>query len=709
MTLICFFALLVFSAIAFLIYKKSNGIKAFNKRVALAILAIIIFCIGLEVSIFNINHYTTKNYEATDLSHFLGETADHNGEYTLLGNKEIEFPEINTEIENIKIVLGNDAPPAVNVTVYLTDEANEYYFGTPSRTIYKDVNKSNYIAVAASGASTHLKLRFDCEEYVLKVKSVSINEKRDFDFSFVRLGILTAILLLLYIFRPSSPLYKTKLTEAKDSKSSFIAGFMAVQCVIFMIIGTLNPLFLGWSNYENGLKFEPLRMENHNQYDELAQAFLQGKTYIDNNDIPESLLNMENPYDTTARSLNAQLTGDHYRWDVAFYNGHYYVYFGIVPLLLMYLPFRAIFDAPFPSAFGIIGFATIFALGVFKLLQIIAEKRFKNLSIGVYLLTALGLINCCGTMFLVKRPDFYSVPIICAMSFVVWGIYWWIKGRDSEKKQNIYLFIGSLCCALAVGCRPQSVLMCAVALPLFWEFLFKNKKIATSKGIKNLIVLGLPFIVVASGIMYYNFIRFGSPFDFGSGYNLTTNDVTRRGFEIGRTGLGIFTYLFQTPNFTATFPFIENVSIQTNYVGKTIYEYCFGGLITCTPVLWFIAALPKAKGSLKKHKLFGFTIITLLVGLATVIADAQAGGLLQRYFSDFGYIFFIATAIIIFAIFNNVNTEETNKIFTSLLFISTIFSIVYTFCLVFSVADVTIDTKNPATYGYIKHLVEFWL
>ena len=709
MIFICIFALLFFSAIAFLIYKRSKSTKLFNKRVALAILAIIIFCVGLEVSIFNISYYTTKNYEATDLTHFLGEVTDHNGEYTLLGDKEIDFPEIDTKIENIKIVLGNDAPPVVRITVYPTDEANEYYFGTPSRTIYKDVDNSQYISVATSGVSSHLKLRFDCEEYVLKVKSVSINEKRDFYFSFVRLGILTAILLLLYIFRPSSPLYKTKLRDAKDSKVSFIAGFMALQCVIFMVIGTLNPLFLGWSNYENGLKFEPLPMENHNQYDELAQAFLQGKTYIDNNDIPESLLNMENPYDTTARSLSAQLTGDHYRWDVAFYNGHYYVYFGIVPLLLMYLPFRAVFDAPFPSAFGIIAYATIFALGVFKLLEIIAEKNFKKLSIGAYLLTALSFINCCGAMFLVKRPDFYSIPIICAMAFIVWGIYWWLKGRDSKNKQNLYLFIGSLCCALAVGCRPQSVLMCALALPLFWDFFFKNKKIATSKGIKNLLVLGVPFVVVASGIMYYNFIRFDSPFDFGSGYNLTTNDVTRRGFEIGRTGLGIFTYLFQTPNFTATFPFIEKATIETNYVGKTIYEYCFGGLITCTPVLWFIGALSKAKDSLKKHNLLGFTIVTLLIGFSTVIADTQAGGLLQRYFSDFGYIFFIAASLVIFAIFNNVNTEETNKIFTSLLFISTIFSIVYTFCLVFSVADVTIDTKNPATYGYIKHLVEFWL
>ena len=709
MIIVCLIAFIIFSFSAFFVYKKSEKNKDVAHKCVGALIAAIIFCVGLEVSVFNINYYTTQSYDAVDLSRYISEIPDQNGEYTLVGDKEIEIPELNEEIENIKIVLGTGAPASADVTLYLTDEANEYYYIATDKTIYTGVENSQFINVSASGASSHIKLRFDTDEYILKIKSLSINEKRDFNFSFVRLAILVAVFILIYLFKPSSPLHKMKLRASEDTKNSLVIGFLALQCALFIIIGTLNPLFLGFTNGVDGFQFVPLGMTHHNQYDELAQAILQGKTYIDNNDIPQSLLDMENPYDSVARSVASQMSGDSYRWDVAFYNGHYYVYFGIVPLLLMYLPFRALFNAPFPSAFGIIIFASIFALGVFKLLGYVAQKKFKNISVGTYLLTSLAFINTCGAMFLVKRPDFYSVPIICAMAFVVWGIFLWFKGRDAEKKQNMYLLLGSLCCALAVGCRPQGVLMCAVALPLFWEFFFNNKRIATSKGIKNLVAAGLPFVVVASGIMYYNFIRFGSPFDFGSGYNLTTNDVTRRGFEIGRTGLGIFTYLFQTPNFTATFPFIDDASIHTNYAGKTISEYCFGGLITCTPVLWFLGALPKVKNKLKENKLFTFTVVTLLIGIATVIADTQAGGLLQRYFSDFGYIFFIAASVVIFAVFDNVNTEESYKNITLLLFISTIFSMVYTICLVFSVADVTIDVTRPQLFGYIKHLVEFWL
>lgn len=709
MIFLCVFIFIVFTAISALICKKFSNPQSPSTKTAAFFVAVIIFCIGLELSVFNVNFYSTSKYTSTDLSSYLEESKTENGEYTILSNQKLEFSEINTEINNIKIVLGENAPDVVTAYVYLTDEANQYYFSTPERTIYKNVEKSQYINVSTAGKSSHLMISLNCGDTVFNVKSISVNEKRDFDFSAGRVLFLVCVLWLAFLFRPSSHLYKRKLIDSGESTKNYIAGLLTLQCVVFIIIGTLNPTFLGVDYTEDGIELVPLGFEHHNQYDELAQAILDGKTYIDNNDIPQSLLDLENPYDRTARMVAQDESGDHYRWDVAFYNGHYYVYFGIVPLLIMYLPCRALFDAPFPSAFGIIGFAIIFALGVFKLLELIASKHFRKISLGTYLLTALCFINCCGAMFLVKRPDFYSIPIICAMAFVIWGLYFWFKGKDSTKKQNLYFILGSLCCALAVGCRPQSVLICAVAVPLFAGYLLKNKYILSKKGIVNTVALATPFVIVAACIMYYNFIRFGSPFDFGSSYNLTTNDVTKRGFDIGRTGLGIFTYLFQTPQFTATFPFIKSVNIDTNYVGKTISEICFGGLITCTPVLWFTGALYKVRNTLKEKKLLGISLVLLLVGIATVIADTQAGGLLQRYFSDFGYIFFLLATLVIYGLYEQNEREESHKNLNTLLFISTILSVFYTLCLVFSQADVTIDTQRPELFGEIKHLVEFWL
>lgn len=708
MIAVCIIGLLFTIISSLVIYLMSKRQKNFIKSCAMAVVAMVILSLGLEATLFNINYYTTAKNTPVDQSEQMKDNLNENGSYSIDGTTGIEFKNINTKIKNIKIDLTQNNSHKVTLRLQLTDEANQFYYTTPQKEIYPSVEKSEYINIHTSGDSKKILIQFDNEDAV-EINSVTINTQRPFEFSLVRVLIVMGILILLYIFRPSSPIYKHKYSEAKNLRYNLTVAFLALECIILVFVGTMNPSFLGFDITDDGIVFSELAYKHHNQYDELAQAILQGKTYIDNNDVPQSLIDMDNPYDTTARYFTSSLTGDTYRWDVAYFEGHYYVYFGIVPLLLMYLPFRAIVDAPFPSAVGIIIFAFIFAIGVFKLLGIICEKKFKNVSVGTFLLTALATVNCCGVMFLVKRPDFYSVPIMTGLAFVIWGIFLWIKGLNTEKLRNLFFVAGSLCLALSVGCRPQLVLVCALALPIFAKYFFTEKKIATKKGLMNILVLAVPFVIVAAGIMYYNYIRFGSVTDFGSGYNLTTNDVTRRGFDFGRTGLGIFTYLFQTPQFTATFPYIKPVEIDTQYMGKTIYEFCFGGLITSLPVLWFTGALPKAYRTLRQKGVAGFVITLLTIGLALVIADTQAGGLLQRYYSDFGIVFFLAAAIIIFALFEKNNLKQCHINLNTLLLISTILSIVYTITLVFSVADVTIDTQNPTLYAKILHLVEFWI
>ena len=126
-------------------------------------------------------------------------------------------------------------------------------------------------------------------------------------------------------------------------------------------------------------------------------------------------------------------------------------------------------------------------------------------------------------------------------------------------------------------------------------------------------------------------------------------------------------------------------------------------------MLWSLFCLPSAKAYLKEKRLYSLTITLLCVAIANVVVNTQAGGLLQRYFSDFGYIFILAASLIIFSLLDNLKSAESNKTANTLLLISTILSAVYTICLVFSVADGTIDTQNPVLYGKIMHMVEFWL
>lgn len=709
MSILCITLTLLFLVGSALIYKKISSDEGLVKSTIKTIVVIVVFCLGMEISLFNINFYRSRNLEPSDYTSSIADF-DKSGTYQIIQNEDIiNIENINKEIENIYIKIPKNYRRTVTAQISVTDEANEFLYATPKRTLHPTVEKSLYINFNTIGKSQRISILLSSSSDEIPIESIVINAPRPFEFNIVRVAILFCILLLLHIFKPTSPIYKRKLSEDDENSSILATAFITVQCVIFIIIGTLNPAFLGITYTDGSFKTTELMMENHNQYDQLAQAMLEGKVYIDKGDIPEFLKEMENPYDTTARQYAQTLSGDRYRWDVAFFNGHYYVYFGIVPLLIFYLPFRALFDAPFPTAIGVIFVAFIFCIGVFRLLGYFCKKYFTNISTGVYILLSLATTTLGGTMFLVKRPDFYSLPILCSISFIVWGIYFWLSGRDNQKRRNSRFLFGSLCFALAVGCRPQSILMSLVALPLFTIYFFKNKYIFTKEGVKNIIALSIPFIIVGSGIMYYNFIRFGSPFDFGSGYNLTTNDVSKRGFDWGRTGLGLFTYLFQPPRFTARFPYIKHTDINTAYIGKTVFEYCFGGLITSTPLLWSLFCLPKAKNILKEKKLYSLTVVLLIVAIAIVVVNTQAGGLLQRYFSDFGYIFLIAASLIVFAIVNSLKSAESNETAITLLLISIVSGMVYSVCLIFSVADGTIDTQDPTLFGKIMHMVEFWL
>ena len=72
-----------------------------------------------------------------------------------------------------------------------------------------------------------------------------------------------------------------------------------------------------------------------------------------------------------------------------------------------------------------------------------------------------------------------------------------------------------------------------LSIPIFYDKIKED-------GLKNIFIYIVPFIMVGIVLMFYNYIRFGSFLDFGANYNLTTNDMTKRGFKIDRTFLGLF-------------------------------------------------------------------------------------------------------------------------------------------------------------------------
>ena len=151
---------------------------------------------------------------------------------------------------------------------------------------------------------------------------------------------------------------------------------------------------------------------------------------------------------------------------------------------------------------------------------------------------------------------------------------------------------------------------------------------------QEFICLIAPYVIVVCCLFAYNYARFGSPLDFGANYNLTVNDMTKRGINAGRIAPALFMYFFQTPATTGVFPFIQETAFESTYFGQTIREATFGGIFACLPILWLIIiAFPvlKIRNAQRKTKTVSGVVLALIVsGVIVAILDAEVAGILMR-------------------------------------------------------------------------------
>lgn len=125
---------------------------------------------------------------------------------------------------------------------------------------------------------------------------------------------------------------------------------------------------------------------------------------------------------------------------------------------------------------------------------------------------------------------------------------------------------GSLLLAMIAGCRPTLVLVTLMAFPIFWKPA-KKKRILGEHKIVDLTCFFAPVLLVVAGLVYYNYVCFGSVTDFGAMYNLTTQNMPQREFIVGMIPMELFTLLFQPPYMTGVFLYYQQAPIVSQYAG----------------------------------------------------------------------------------------------------------------------------------------------
>lgn len=605
----------------------------------------------------------------------------------------ISITNLSAPVENIYIKTNTTRHL---IRFFVSDGANVNRYHAGDRTISRYSEQASYIKTNFTGAATEIKLYIpDISNRIVTLSDIRLNCQRPVFFSLFRPVACFLILMFVYYIIVKKHLWKKKYNPESKRQSNFTMFVACSLALLFLAIPYLNPGFIdpAWAH--------------HNQYNELAQAFLNGQLHLEK-EVPDILLEMENPYDRYERKKVFAEAGISEPWDTALYNGKYYVYFGVLPVLLFYLPAQLL-GIDFPNFLAIVIFSWVLIAGVFLLYGKIIKMYLKDIPYLLYIVLSTVTVLTGGVLYIIKRPDFYSIPIIGALAFTIMGFYFWISSLDGERLSRWRMFVGSVFMASVLALRPNLVFFSCTAFMIYWQSVFRDRELLSLtsrlsdeklRGLKNTIAFCSPYIVIGILIMIYNAARFSSPFDFGASYNLTTSDMTQRGFALDRWGLGVFEYLFRPPAISATFPFLTSSMPSTAYIGFTSREGMFGGIFATYPLLWSLFAMHKTKGA----KPFKFALVLLAAGFITCLVDIQAGGILPRYTCDFAVFFAMAAAITLMMLYKEYPSLATKFAAWSLLCM-----VLFDVLLVIAGGSSTIQTMNRQVYMYLFDEFAFFL
>jgi len=321
----------------------------------------------------------------------------------------------------------------------------------------------------------------------------------------------------------------------------------------------------------------------------LADAFLAGQLHLLIEPRPE-LLALPDPYDPRQNAP--------YRLpDASLYRGRYYLYWGPAPVLLVFLPFRALTGLFFPEGLAAALFCfggAAFSAAALRLLQLRlcpAASRWTIMGATA----SLGLASTAP--FLLRRVTVYETSLGFAYGLAMAAVYCLVRAVLDPSAPARWLLVASLLTGLAVGARPPFLLL--AALPLF----FSPGLLAPTRGrALRLACLSAPLALCLGLHGLYNSLRFDSPTEFGLRYQLAyeRNMPAYSMFDAARIAPGLFGYLLQPPAAEAEFPFIQ---VATPIFRRPPADYDPGpvvGALAAAPLTGMLLLAPAISGPLRR-------------------------------------------------------------------------------------------------------------
>ncbi|MDE6788174.1 MAG: hypothetical protein K2J47_02485 [Ruminococcus sp.] len=633
--------------------RKSHTLKFAAKLLFAAVL--------LEITVFQypsyrlvFGDYPHKILYTSDAEYGNCQYSESAGGIELNGTDEISlvYRNIDAKVGTVHVNVkypDDDKTQCFNFFADMTDETGYYYRMKIIESQFVSGSKTSCDSmVNLSGKTGIARFRFSglSDENSCVIESIELNKKIPFDIIYLRVLIIEVIGTFIYACMKSETMHISVKNSRKVCNTALAAiTSIAVCCVVLMVI----------SKIPQGEFLNRFRLTEGDQItQELVLAFENGQVNL--LDVPdERLLEMENPYDTASR---------YYKnipalWDHLLYNGKYYSYYGIAPLIV-FLPYHLITGYFFPTDIAVMIFSCIGIVFLALFYDRLVKRWFGKIPTVMYISGLIIILASCGIWFLAGRPKFYECAISSGFACITAGAYLLIK---SEKVNLLYVSGSSVLFGLAVMCRPTLVLYALCTCVYYITFLKKAER-----KVPYLISAFLPLVIIGTVQMCYNYARFDSVFDFGIQYSLTVNDFIHTEYHVHQMLIGVYNFIFASPVFIPDYPFVKTPFSQLGINGYYFNDTGnTSGILFSSPTVFAYIFSVKALKSLSDFK--SGVKNSVLVGLPCVIMPmiiicvSWESGYSVRYIADFSWQIICGSFIVLFFLYTRTKKYSLKRIF----------------------------------------------
>lgn len=357
------------------------------------LLIIFLIVVILELTLFNVNSYRVLNNDSKK-EFFEKDFLYYNTEDVIT---YIEIENIDCEVKTVHIELGIEGNVAYRVLY--ADETTSNLKEMPIKEYISEYENSKYIPVYLSGKSE--KIAIEIREPNIPINKVSINEKIPFNFNLARVFIVYAIAVFIYLLK-THEIFKIPYSEVNFKQEITLN---AILCVFLLCVTLLSA----YSVEQNVLTYDFYSKD-------FVLALSKGQVHLEA--IPhEVLVNLENPYDVEARAESGLAKDIDYIWDAAYYEGKYYVYFGILPAVVLMVPYYLLTGKLMTTRVAVLIFSILAAVSLLSLVKNVFKRFFEKLPFKFMVLSLLMVLFGSQILYLNGIPRFYELAIISALFF----------------------------------------------------------------------------------------------------------------------------------------------------------------------------------------------------------------------------------------------------------------------------------------------------